>query len=62
KCNVQPRDVLVTVFKIPASDVASAGAREKSIVSHYKRYYEWEMGIDQIPSVVRPRRAYSRYR
>ncbi|EEY63288.1 RXLR effector family, putative [Phytophthora infestans T30-4] len=57
KSNMEPQDVLMTVFKI--DDVATSGAREQSIVSQYKKYYEWELGIDQIPSflghVFRPR-------
>ncbi|POM80847.1 RxLR effector family [Phytophthora palmivora] len=56
KSNVDPTSVLTRIFHVDEKNLASVGAREKSIADQYKTYYDSELGLDQIPSFVNPRR------
>ncbi|KAL3663773.1 hypothetical protein V7S43_011188 [Phytophthora oleae] len=56
KSDIYPDDALTKVFKIPKDKLATVGTREKSIVSEYRKYYVEDLGLDQIPSGVIPRR------
>ncbi|OWZ19748.1 RxLR effector protein [Phytophthora megakarya] len=55
--DIHPSSFLTRVFKIEEKNLASASTQEKLLAEKYKLYYEMELGIDQIPSVIRPRRS-----
>ncbi|POM64610.1 LOW QUALITY PROTEIN: RxLR effector family [Phytophthora palmivora] len=56
KNDYDPMTVLIKTFKIDEHNLAGAGVVEKSVVNAYKSFYNSANGLDQMNSVVVPRR------